>query len=121
MDDKMIGEVGKYLKDISSQGFETYVQGVWISSIVYTLIGLICLILIPFVFKYADQTIDKLEDEGSLDDLDKQIADSVIFVLGWLIIASLLCVGLLLIGSNIIGIFTPEYAAIKDLISNIKG
>lgn len=121
MDNKMISEVGKYLKDISSQGFEIYVQGVWASSIVYTLIGLICLALIPFVFKYANRTIDKLGDEGSLDYLDKQIADSVIFVLGWSIIAVLSSVGLLLIGTNIIGIFSPEYVAIKELISNIKG
>lgn len=121
MDDKMISEVGKYLKDISSQGFEIYVQGVWASSIVYTLIGLICLALIPFVFKYANRTIDKLGDEGSLDYLDKQIADSIMSFLGLLIIASLLCVGLLLIGTNIIGIFSPEYVAIKELISNIKG
>ena len=123
MDDKMINEVGKYLKDISSQGFETYVQGVWASSIVFTLIGLICLAIIPFVYKFADRSIDKLGlgDEGSLDDLDKHIADSVIFILGWLIIAILACVGLLLIGFNIIGIFAPEYVAIKELISNIKG
>ena len=73
MDDKMINEVGKYLKDISSQGFETYVQGIWASSIVFTLIGLICLAIIPFVYKFADRSIDKLGlgDEGSLDDLDK--------------------------------------------------
>ena len=123
MDDKMINEVGKYLKDISSQGFETYVQGIWASSIVFTLIGLICLAIIPFVYKFADRSIDKLGlgDEGSLDDLDKHIADSVIFILGWLIIAILACVGLLLIGFNIIGIFAPEYVAIKELISNIKG
>lgn len=123
MDDKMISEAGKYLKDISSQGFETYVQGVWISSIVFTLIGLICLILIPFVFKYADQTIDKLEEKNSLNDSDVYLVDpdTAIFVLGWSIIAGLLCVGLLLIGFNIIGIFAPEYAAIKELISNIKG
>lgn len=123
MDDKMINEVGKYLKDIGSQGFETYVQGVWASSIVYTLIGLICLAIIPFVFKYANRTIDKLEEKSSLNDSDVYVLDSstTIAISGWLIIAILACVGLLLIGFNIIGIFAPEYVAIKELISNIKG
>lgn len=123
MDDKMISEAGKYLKDISSQGFETYVQGVWASSIVYTLIGLICLIITPFVYKFATRSIDKIEEKSSLNYSDIYVVDTgtVIFSIGWLIIATLLCVGLLLVGFNIIGIFAPEYVAIKELISNIKG
>ena len=117
MDDKVISEAGKYLKDISSQGFETYVQGVWVSSIVYTLIGLICLVLIPFVYKFADRSIDKIKEKKSfLDD-----SDTGVFVMGWAIISILLCVGVLLVGFNIIGVFAPEYVAIKELISNIKG
>lgn len=116
MDDKMISEAGKYLKDISSQGLETYVQGIWISSIIYTLIGLICITLIPFVYKYADRSIDKLKDRSYLDD-----SDTVVFCAGWVLITVFACVGLLLIGTNIIGIFAPEYVAIKELISNIKG
>lgn len=123
MDDKMISEVGKYLKDISSQGFETYVQGVWASSIVYTLIGLICLAIIPFIYKFADRSIDKLEEKSSSNDSDVYVLDSstTIAIIGWLTIALLVCAGLLLVGFNIIGIFAPEYVAIKELIRGIKG
>lgn len=123
MDDKMISEAGKYLKDISSQGFEVYVQGVWASSIVYTLIGLLCLALIPFVYKFADRSIDKLEEKSSLKDSDVYVFDpgTAIAGIGWVIIAILICSGILLVGFNIIGVFAPEYVAIKELISNIKG
>lgn len=124
MDDKMISEAGKYLKDISSQGFETYVQGVWASSIVYTLIGLICLIIIPFVYKFADRSIDKVKekkDTSKYSDIYVIDTETSIAIIGWLVIATLVCVGLLLVGFNIIGIFSPEYVAIKELISNIKG
>lgn len=117
MDDKMISEAGKYLKDISSQGFETYVQGVWASSLAYTLIGLLCLILIPFVYKYADKSIEKVKEKKSfLDD-----TNTGIFLIGWTIIGVLFVVGLLSIGFNIIGIFAPEYVAIKELISSVRG
>jgi len=123
MDDKMISEAGKYLKDISSQGFETYVQGVWASSIVYTLIGLICLALIPFVYKFADRSIDKVEEKSFLKDSDVYLLDpgTAIVGIGWVIIAILVCSGLLLVGFNIIGVFAPDYIAIKEIIRNIKG
>ncbi|MFQ3904457.1 hypothetical protein ABLV98_15460 [Staphylococcus sp. 50Mo3-1] len=112
-----LDKVGQYLQGAGEKGFETYVHGVWVTSLIYTLIGVLLLALIPVVYILASRSIEKVEKVKSyLDD-----SDTAISVIAWAIMFGCFIVGTSLTIFNITGIFAPDYVAIKEIAENIGG
>lgn len=115
MDKELVSEAGHYLKDVSSQGFEYYVQGVWVTSIVWIIVGAVLFILgiasIP-LFKKASKS-DREEDEYGEAGIKTIIIGTliIVFIIG----------GFITVLSNLSGVVAPEYTAIQRLISAIRG
>lgn len=115
MDKELVSEAGHYLKDVSSQGFEYYVQGVWVTSIMWLIVGAVLFILgiasIPLFKKVRKSEIEE-EDYGELGA--KTILLSTLIVI-------LVISGFITVLSNLSGVVAPEYTAIQRLISAIRG
>lgn len=114
-----LDKVGQYLQGAGEKGFETYVHGVWVSSLVNTLIGVLLLALIPIVYILADRSITKVEKVKS--SLDDEGIDTGICLIAWIIMGGLFLVGILNITFNFTGILTPDYVAIKEIAKSIGG
>lgn len=115
MDKELVSEAGNYLKDVSSQGFEYYVQGIWVTSIMWIIVGAVLFILgiasIPLFKKVRKSEIE--EDEYSE-------SGAKTLLLGTLIIM-LVIFGFITVLYNLSGVVAPEYTAIQRLISAIRG
>ncbi|MGL4008188.1 hypothetical protein [Staphylococcus nepalensis] len=108
-----LDNVGQYLQGAGEKGFETYVHGVWVSSLIYGSLGLLLLIIgIVFFITFANKKI--LKENEEFIDREKRA-----FGIGLLIIFGLL--GTVIIMYNSIGIFAPDYVAIKEISESIGG
>ncbi|MDT4011520.1 hypothetical protein [Staphylococcus simulans] len=139
---KRYDELAEGFKQISSHGWETYVHGVWVSSLIYSIVGiiLICFALtlitmswklfrkevyytVPereafsYIFGEKKRIIpEHQERDGDREEIYRFIAVGMLVLSLFFII-----VGVPFILSNIIGIFTPDYVAIKEIIGDIGG
>lgn len=139
---KRYDELAEGFKQISSRGWETYVHGVWVSSLIYFIVGiiLICFALtlitmswklfkkevyytVPereafsYIFKEKNRIIpEHQERDGDREHIYRSIA------VGMLVLSLIfIIVGIAFILANIIGIFTPDYVAIKEMVWDIGG
>lgn len=113
MNDKLISEAGNYLKEVGSQGFETYVHGLWITSVIWLIVG-ICLLLIGTALIPKAIKNYKTDKESPYDDLS---GTALIVAL----ITILYVFGGVAVMINLNGVVAPEYTAIQNLITSIKG
>ncbi|OLF32230.1 hypothetical protein [Staphylococcus sp. 47.1] len=102
-----LDKVGQYLQGAGEKGFETYVHGVFVSSLVKTIIGITLIVIAVFLIKLAINYWDNIVSE-----------DMEIYVIA---IPIMFVIGALTLGSNITGIFAPDYVAIKEIAENIGG
>lgn len=102
-----LNQVGKYIQGASEKGFETYVHGVFVESIIKSLIGLV--IIIGFI--YLTKLI--IINWGKISD--KNFEAIVLFPLMFLVI------GVILLSFGLVGIFAPDYVAIKEIVNGISG
>src|SRR5699024_2400069 len=106
-----LDKVGQYLQGAGEKGFETYVHGVGVSRLVDGSLGRVLLIIcIVFFITFANKKILKENEEF----IDREIRA---FGIVLLIIFGLL--GIVIIMYNSIGIFAPDYVAIKEIAENI--
>ena len=100
-----LDKVGQYVQGASEKGFEVYVHGVFVESLLYLILGFIMVVIsivaITMVFK-------KLERK---DDISFYSV-----ILGLFII-----IGVILISSKATGVFAPDYVAIKQIIDGTGG
>ena len=114
MDKELLSEAGKYLKDVSSQGFQTYVDGLWVTSVVWASIGVLLLVLsviclFTAIKFYKLEYIVRKEEESNAGT-----------ILSGCLMVMFLIFGLALLFTNLSGIIAPEYVAINELIQSIK-
>lgn len=98
-----LDKVGQYIQGASEKGFEVYVHGVFVESLIYLILGFITVVIsivtITMLFK-------KMDDK-----------DDAAF---WSITPSLLAIlGVVLIVFKTTGVFAPDYVAIKQIIDGI--
>ena len=100
-----LDKVGQYVQGASEKGFEVYVHGVFVESLIYSILGFIMIVIsiitITMVFK-------KLEYKDDISFYS--------IILGLFII-----IGVIIIFSKATGIFAPDYVAIKQIIDGIGG
>lgn len=115
MDKELISEAGKYLKDVSSQGFQTYVEGLWATSILWASVGgfLLLLSVICLFISIKFYKLEYIANEENEEYIWTSLSISfmvVFFISGFIMVAF-----------NLSGIVAPDYVAINKLIQNIKG
>ncbi|MBU6112528.1 hypothetical protein [Mammaliicoccus lentus] len=120
---KYLDKVGQYVQGASEKGFEVYVHGVFVESIVIGISGLLVTIIslsILFWLQYG-YWVSKKNDmsNGFRNRFFNEISTST--VVGTVIFAVLSVLGIIVMCSNITGIFAPDYVAIKQIIDGIGG
>lgn len=118
-----LDNVGQYLQGASEKGFEVYAHGVFVESIVIGISGLLVTIIslsILFWLQYG-YWVSKKNDmsNGFRNRFFNEISTST--VVGTVIFAVLSVLGIIVMCSNITGIFAPDYVAIKQIIDGIGG
>lgn len=135
-----LDQVGQYIQGASEKGFETYVHGVFISSLIYSIIGVVlliiatilCLISWKLYKKEVYYTVPEREDyiyfgetktipehqerDGKAEERNSHVALTLIGISLFLIIS-----GTFFVISSITGIFAPDYVAIKEIVNSISG
>lgn len=101
-----LDKVGQYIQGASEKGFETYVHGVFVESIIKSLIGLVLIIASIYLIKLLIIHWEKISD--------KNFEPIVIFPLMFLVI------GGILLSFGLVGIFAPDYVAIKEIVKGIS-
>lgn len=102
-----LDKVGQYLQGAGEKGFETYVHGVFVSSLVQTIIGITLVVTAVFLIMLAIKYWNNIVS-----------GDMEIFLIA---IPVILVIGMLTLASNITGVFAPDYVAIKEIAENIGG
>lgn len=100
-----LDKVGQYLQGAGAKGFEVYVHGTYISSLMFLILGLT---IIVFSIISIWISLKRIED---YDVCGLIVGISSIMIL----------TGCLLIVFNIVGVFAPDYVAIKEIINNVGG
>lgn len=100
-----LDKVGQYVQGASEKGFEVYVNGVFVESLIYSVIAFVVIVISAIAIKMI---INKMEYE---DEVLFWSLGPTIFIL----------MGVLVISFNITGIFAPDYVAIKQIIDGIGG
>ncbi|MCD8896575.1 hypothetical protein [Mammaliicoccus sciuri] len=100
-----LDQVGQYIQGASEKGFETYVHGVFVESLIYSILGFIMVVIsiiaITLIFKKMNYTDDALF---------------------WSIMPSLLGIfGVVLITFKVTGVIAPDYVVIKEIVKGISG
>ncbi|WP_436894957.1 hypothetical protein [Mammaliicoccus sciuri] len=135
-----LDQVGQYIQGASEKGFETYVHGVFVSSLIYTIIGVVLLIIATIlcviswklykkevyytvpereVYKYFGETKtipEHQERDSKAEERNSYVALTLIGISLFLIIG-----GTFFVISSITGIFAPDYVAIKEIVNSISG
>lgn len=135
-----LDQVGKYIQGASEKGFETYVHGVFVSSLIYSIIGVVLLIIATILcviswklykkevyytvpereaYRYFGETKtipEHQERDGKAEERNSYVALTLIGIALFLIIS-----GTLFVISSITGIFAPDYVAIKEIVNGISG
>lgn len=124
MDDKILkylDQVGQYVQGASEKGFETYVHGVFIESIVTGMSGLlvtiICLSIIVWLLKGYRTAKDNDIGNGFRDGFMNEM--SIPTLIGIIVFSSLGVLGIIIFCTNITGIIAPDYVAIKQIVEGI--
>lgn len=102
-----LDKVGKYLQGAGEKGFETYVHGVFVNSLVQTISGIllvtVSIYLVRLAIKYWNIIV---------------ASDMEIYTIA---IPVILTIGVVTIGTNVTGVFAPDYMAIKEIVDKIGG
>ncbi|MFK5673013.1 hypothetical protein ACI6CX_01515 [Mammaliicoccus sciuri] len=135
-----LDQVGQYIQGASEKGFETYVHGVFISSLIYSIIGVVLLIIATIlcviswklykkevyytvpereayrIFGETEIIPEYQERDGKAEERNSHVALTLIGISLFLIIS-----GTFFVISSIPGIFAPDYVAIKEIVNSISG
>lgn len=137
-----LDKVGKYLQGAGEKGFETYVHGVFVQSLIHTIFGvlLLCLTTTLIVvswklfrkkvyvtvpekeeFSFFGENKKKIIPEHQKRDYDAE--ERNLYIAGAIGIVSILLTffGIVSVVVNITGVFAPDYVAIKEIAGNIGG
>ncbi|MGE6949164.1 MULTISPECIES: hypothetical protein [Staphylococcus] len=110
-----LDKVGEKIGGVAKEGFDVYVHGVFVESLIMSIIGLLFIIVpisvIVISYKKIKLTEDVINSEGD-------ISIAMIFV-GVLFILSIV-IGLMTLSSYITGVFAPDYVAIKDIVEGVR-
>jgi len=112
-----LDKVGQYVQGASEKGFEVYVHGVFVKSILMTLIGLIIISVIAIAsYKVIKKYFETDEYERiNIDDL------IMISIIPLFLVSAIFVTAFIIVTTNITGIFAPDYVAIKQIIDGIGG
>ncbi|WP_312684245.1 hypothetical protein [Mammaliicoccus sciuri] len=133
-----LDQVGQYIQGASEKGFETYVHGVFVSSVIYSIVGVVLLIIATILcviswklykkevyytvpereaYRYFGETKTIPEHQ----ERDSEAEEINLYVSLIIIVVSLLLFisGTFFVISSITGIFAPDYVAIKEIVKGI--
>lgn len=137
-----LDKVGKYLQGAGEKGFETYVHGVFVQSLIYFIVGVVLLCIAASLIvigwklfkKEVYYTVPEREEFALFAENKKRIvpehqkrdveAEDIYsqIALGMGIISIILAFfGIVFVIANIGGVFAPDYVAIKEIAENIGG
>ncbi|MEQ7790742.1 hypothetical protein [Staphylococcus nepalensis] len=137
-----LDKVGQYLQGAGEKGFETYVHGVFVQSLIYTIVGvlLLCLattlivvgwklfkkevyITVPEREEFSFFAENKMRIIPETQKRDDDAEERNLHVAGTMGIVStfLTFFGIVFVVANITGVFAPDYVAIKEIAENIGG
>ncbi|MEB7800423.1 hypothetical protein NGC89_02935 [Staphylococcus xylosus] len=137
-----LDKVGKYLQGAGEKGFETYVHGVFVQSLIYTIVGalLLCLATTLIVVgwklfkKEVYITVPEREEFSFFAENKKSIIpehqkrdddaeETNLYIAGTMGIISMFLTlfGIAFVIANVTGVFAPDYVAIKEIAENIGG
>lgn len=102
-----LDKVGQYLQGAGEKGFETYVHGVFVSSLIGTIFGLILIVASIFLTKIAIKHWSFIV-----------YRDMEVFAFS---IPVLFIIGVVMLATSVVGVFAPDYVAIKEIAENIGG
>ncbi|MDW8544410.1 hypothetical protein SD311_005130 [Staphylococcus sp. KG4-3] len=100
-----LDKVGQYLQGAGEKGFEVYVHGTYVSLLMFTILGLTIIAISIFLIWKSSKRVE-----------DYDLCGLIIGISSLMILT-----GCLLIAFNIVGVFAPDYVAIKDIAENIGG
>ncbi|MEM5397917.1 hypothetical protein [Staphylococcus gallinarum] len=137
-----LDKVGKYLQGAGEKGFETYVHGVFVQSLIYTIVGALLLFLaITLIvvgwklfrkkvyvtvpereeFSFFGENKKKIIPEHQERDDDAEERNLYVAETMGIVSIFLIFFGIVFVIANITGIFAPDYVAIKEIAENIGG
>lgn len=137
-----LDKVGQYLQGAGEKGFETYVHGVFVQSLVYSIVGIVLLCIATSLivigwklirkkvyytvperetFSYFGENKKRIVPEHQ--ERDNEVEERNAYIsLGMFFMSTLLIIfALVFIIANITGVFAPDYIAIKEIAENVGG
>ncbi|HDP5919716.1 hypothetical protein [Staphylococcus aureus] len=118
-----LDKVGEKLSGVTAKGFDIYVHGVFVKSIVWSIfsfVGIIaCIVTLIVTLKLTNKAKrDKEECIFYSAKYDFTTVLSFALTFGSSLMGFLLFLALV---SNVVGIFAPDYVVIKEIIKSIGG
>ncbi|PTF70251.1 hypothetical protein [Staphylococcus chromogenes] len=113
MDDKILSyldKVGEKISGVAEKGFDVYIHGVFVTSLIYSIIGVVLVIL-----GIAGMHIALRLNNGEENNDFKEMFQIATFIISPMIII----VGFVFVIANIVGVFAPDYIALKQIVEGV--
>ncbi|MCO4332643.1 hypothetical protein [Staphylococcus hyicus] len=113
MDDKILSyldKVGEKISGVAEKGFDVYIHGVFVTSLIYSIIGVV-LIILAIVAMYITARLNNTEKYNEF----KEMFEISVFIIGPFGIV----VGFVFVVANIVGVFAPDYVALKQIVEGV--
>lgn len=113
MDDKILSyldKVGEKISGVAEKGFDVYIHGVFVTSLTYSIIGIV-LIILAIAAMYITARLNNSEEYNEFKEMFKIF----VFIIGLFGIV----VGFVFVLANIVGVFAPDYVALKQIVEGV--
>ncbi|PTG53173.1 hypothetical protein BU687_05870 [Staphylococcus chromogenes] len=113
MDDKILSyldKVGEKISGVAEKGFDVYIHGVFVTSLIYSIIGVV-LVILTIAAMYIALRLNNSEEKNDF----KENLQIPIFIISPMTIV----VGFAFIIANIVGVFAPDYIALKQIVEGV--
>ena len=118
-----LDKVGQYLQGAGEKGFEVYVHGVFVQSLIISITTIIAIIVSLFVLKSGikfDPLEKRKEKQKEVDRVysDEYNATKFFYIA---LPITVMIISFVYLAISLIGVFAPDYMVIKEIINNIGG
>lgn len=108
-----LDKVGEKIGGVAEQGFDVYVHGVFVESLINSIIGFLMIIvpiaIVALIYKHGKKYGVDMDDELF-----------ILIIFGSLLGIVLIIAGVITLICSVTGVFAPDYVAIKNIVEGVK-
>lgn len=110
-----LDKVGEKIGGVAKEGFDVYIHGVFVESLIMSIIGWL-LIIVPISLTVIGHK--KIKPNNDVLGFEENTIIALLFT--GILFVVLILIGIFMVIFNAVGVFAPDYVAIKNIVESVK-